>query len=222
MQVDTNGCPLLPRLPLFRGPSCPLRHRFIVLAIMRDSEAGSTWMGIRRLCPFFPSPPRLGAIGLRFPTRAKESGVVNTVRALAWRVGRLGQSWMSETGRDRDKRSLRRQGDFRRQPRSCRAHTSQQNCWITSPTSCKIQETHSRVAASSVNPGSRVPESTSSPMSPSTPPRSYNCGKTPFQIYPPPLRVTPDPCPLVTQRWVLQPLTRKMAVGSRPFLALST
>ena len=93
-----------------------------------------------------------------------------------------------------------------------RIHPSQRNCWITSSTTYTTQEACSRVAASSPDPGSRVPEDTSSPMSRSTTQKTSDHGKTRFPIPPSPPHVTPTIWRLPVSRR-LHPQTQKSVVG---------
>jgi hypothetical protein len=103
----------------------------------------------------------------------------------------------------------------------CRIRTSQRNCWITSSTTCTARNTRSRDVVSFLNHGSPALESTFSPTSSSTKPRSCNHGRTRFQIPPPPLRVTPNPCSFTASKQS-RPRTQTRTVGFQPFLALCT
>ena len=104
---------------------------------------------------------------------------------------------------------------------SCRTQIFQQNCWIRSSTFYITTRTRSRVVASSLNRGSRAPESTFSPRSCSLPRRDCKHGKTPFPTPLPLLPVTPS-LSLSDTSLELLLQTNKRVVGSRPFLAPST
>ena len=122
----------------------------------------------------------------------------------------------SGKGAARDRRRNRR-CEVSRKPR-CRILTSRRKCWITSSTTYTTQKTHSGIATSSPNHGSRVPEDTFSPTSISAPYGSWNHGRRRSRIprhlphIRPELYLLAAPMPSQLQM-------RKQVVGSQVSLA---